>query len=375
MKILLVTPYYYPKIGGLENYARQLALSLQRREGVEIVVVTSNDSGNNNVVEEIDGIKVYRLRRWFKVSNTPVNPLWVFGIKRIIHREQPDIIHAHTPVPAMADAAALASGNIPFVITYHAATLEKAGSKALALLTRIYQVFELFTLHRALIIFAVSDYVKQQLPSRMQSKVIVVPNAVWADQIVAREQPTKEQFIFIGSLDETHSWKGLSETIRAIREYKNRFKTEPQLIVVGDGNSRHKYEQLTNELDLRQNVIFVGTQTGKSKDDLLSASLALIAYPTSGNDAFPTVFLEAWSRGVPVITAAIGPIPSLVDDEINGYLVAPNNPGALADTMHKVLNNNRQRGQVAQYSAKLVKTNYTWERQASSMAKHLGALL
>ena len=64
MKIALLTPYYHPKIGGLEQYARQLALALQRKHGCEIVVITSG--GRRTVVEKVDGMLFYRSVVWFK---------------------------------------------------------------------------------------------------------------------------------------------------------------------------------------------------------------------------------------------------------------------------------------------------------------------
>src|SRR3989344_8783646 len=109
-KIMFVTPYFYPKIGGLENYAYNIAKGLKKKYDWEVVVVTSNHEQPHKYKEEkIDGMKVYRLPRWFKVSNTPINPMWYFMIKKIIKKERPNIINAHTPVPFMADMAAMAA--------------------------------------------------------------------------------------------------------------------------------------------------------------------------------------------------------------------------------------------------------------------------
>src|SRR2546430_400729 len=105
MKLMVVTPYYHPKIGGLENYARQLGIALKENEKWEVVVATSNHEGRASRIDSVDGMKVYRLGTWFKLSNTPVNPLWPLMMRRVIKAEKPDIILAHTPVPSMADAA------------------------------------------------------------------------------------------------------------------------------------------------------------------------------------------------------------------------------------------------------------------------------
>ena len=113
MKAIVVTPYYSPKVGGLEIYAQQLNVALKKRQQWDIIVVTSNHTGAKTIVETVDGITVYRLGRLLKFSNTPLNPLWPFMMKRIFAAEKPDVILAHTPVPSLADAARIAAGNIP----------------------------------------------------------------------------------------------------------------------------------------------------------------------------------------------------------------------------------------------------------------------
>src|SRR3989338_4119208 len=117
-KLLMVTPYFYPKIGGLENYAFNISKGLKEKYNWEIVVITSNHENTGYQEETINGIKIYRLPRWFKVSNTPINPMWYWQIKDIIKKENPNVINAHSPVPFIADMAAKAAKSlgIPFVL-------------------------------------------------------------------------------------------------------------------------------------------------------------------------------------------------------------------------------------------------------------------
>ena len=212
MKLLVAAPYYHPKLGGLENFARQLNIALNTQEGWEVVVVTSNHEGKQTVVDTVDDMKVYRLGTLLKFSNTPLSPLWPFQMRGVIRREKPDLIIAHSPVPSMADAAALAAGRTPLVVTYHAATLMK-GDPIFDTIVRVYRLYEQLTFSRARRIFAVSEYVKEGLSKRLQRKTEVVPNAVWEGDITTRKQPTANEVLFIGSLERTHAWKGLDQII------------------------------------------------------------------------------------------------------------------------------------------------------------------
>jgi rhamnosyl/mannosyltransferase len=351
-------------------YARELGIALRNLEGWEIIVVTANDKGRRDVVAYVDGMKVWRLGTWCKLSNTPLNPLWPFKIRGIIRRERPDLILAHTPVPSMADAAALVAGQTPFVLAYHAATLIKVGSPLFNGLARAYQVYERITLFRADRILAVSDYVRQQLPDRVRRKASVLPNAVWEKDICSRDQPADANFLFVNSLDRTHAWKGLDLIMRAMVRYRHEYGDSATLTVLGDGSNRSHYEAGAKTLGLAGTVSFCGWQTGEAKEEAFRRATALVMYPTTANDAFPTVMLEAWARGVPVVAARIGALPSLIDDQQDGFLVDPYDPNALADVLHRVAKKCPvERDRIARTAARRTRELYTWERQAREFAR------
>lgn len=370
MKAIVVTPYYHPKIGGLEVYARQLGIALKDLKKWEIVVVTSNHDSKETIEGTVDGMKVYRLTPLLKFSNTPLNPMWPAMMRRIFKEEEPDVIIVHTPVPSLADAARIAAPKrTPFVVVYHAATLLKGDSIVFDTIARAYQTYERLLLGRADLICAVSDYVKKQFPKKYQAKTKVVTNAVWERDIVARRQPTRANFLFVGSLDRTHGWKGLRLIIEAIALVRDRYGDRATLTVMGDGNDRAAYEAFARELGIASHVTFLGNKTGEEKDEAFRKAMALVAYPTSANDAFPTVMLEAWARDVPVVAAKIGPLPSLVKNGKDGYIVRPHDVKALAQTLHKVIATpSAERKSIARAAADNVRNNHTWEKQADTLA-------
>ncbi|HSX32751.1 MAG TPA: glycosyltransferase family 4 protein [Candidatus Saccharimonadales bacterium] len=376
MKLMMVTPYYYPKHGGLEEFARNLGLALAQLQHWDVVVVTSNHEGRRTTTETLDGMTIHRLGRWFKLSNTPLNPLWPFIMRGLIRREKPDLIIAHTPVPSLADAVALAAGRTPLIITYHASTLRKGDVPLFNALATLYGWYERLTLGRALRIFAVSEYVRTQLPSRFQQKTVVLPNAVWQREIAPRtSEPKNPNFLFVGSLERTHAWKGLAQIIDAVAIYKDQHGAG-HLTVMGDGSARAAYEAQVEKLGLQREVTFLGAQRGEAKDQSYAAASALIVYPTTANDAFPTVMLEAWARGVPVLAAAIGPIPSLIEDGQTGMLIEAQKPEALVAAMHDFVQQTpAARQAMARTAAARTQAAYTWERQATAVAEITKELL
>src|SRR5258708_1087947 len=119
MKILVVIPYFYPSVGGLQNYALFISKGLQQL-GHEIIIITANHTEKKYIIETNKNLKIYRLVIDWKISNTPIGFRWFGDIERIIKDEKPDVINAHTPVPYISDIAAIVAkkNNIPFVLTY-----------------------------------------------------------------------------------------------------------------------------------------------------------------------------------------------------------------------------------------------------------------
>jgi rhamnosyl/mannosyltransferase len=375
MKALVVVPYYHPYVGGLEIYARQLNIALHTLQGVDVVVVTSGEQRGVQT-DEVDGLKIYRLGRWVKLSNTPFNPLWTRQIKRLLAAEKPDVILAHAPVPSMAAAASRAKGKTPFIVIYHAATLYKKGALLFNAAAWIYQVLGRRLMRRADRIFAVSQFVKDCLDPGLQAKTSVVPNAVWEREIVISPQASDNNFIFIGSLKSSHSWKGLSLILQAVARYVHTIGEDISLTVLGDGDMRQEYERQAEHLGIAGRVDFRGTVVGEAKDKAIKDARALLVYPTTANDAFPTVILEAWARHTPVIAAAIGPMPSLVNNGQDGILCPAEQPDKLARALEGVAKMSAAtREKMADAAAERTRQNYTWEQQAKVVRDRIGELL
>ena len=369
MKVMLVTPYFAPKIGGLENYALELAKNL-RASGFDVFVVTSNHLGKGRHEDLVEGLRVIRIPIWRVVSNTPINPLWYWQLKRIIRDEQPDIINTHAPVPGLADMAIRAAGKIPTTLTYHAATLRKEGPLPMQLLTRVVEQIQKKTFKRATSVVAVSSYVKENLPKQVQHKTEVIHNAI--DPAIIPKKTIKRhhnRLIFVGSLDRTHAWKGLDETLQAIRLVHKKQPTV-ELHVLGDGNGRSQYEARAAELGISKQVIFHGFVQGDDKYKLIKSSALLIAYPTTTNDAFPTVFPEAWASKTPIIAANIGALGSLITDGEDGMLVPPHKPQSLANSIIKALDSPSVLKRLATNGRRRVTTSLTWDIVAEQTAQH-----
>ncbi len=96
--------------------------------------------------------------------------------------------------------------------------------------------------------------------------------------------------------------------------------------IVGDGPMRPAVETAVTEAGLRDRVRFLGLR--KDIAAVLSASDVLVH--SSLREGLPRVVLEALAIGTPVVATAVGGVPDAVTDGVNGLLVRPEDPAALA---------------------------------------------
>ena len=94
MRILHISKYYYPYVGGVENVCKYIA---DNSEGHEVAVVCFNDGHLNNV-GEVDGIKVYRVGAFVTIARQAISLTYFMVLRKVIKRFRPDIIHWHMDI-------------------------------------------------------------------------------------------------------------------------------------------------------------------------------------------------------------------------------------------------------------------------------------
>ncbi|WP_203417500.1 glycosyltransferase family 4 protein [Kineococcus radiotolerans] len=377
-RLLIVSAYFPPAVGGVESYVLGLAKAMSAR-GCRVTVLTTGSLGLKRPAQDaVEGVSVLRLPVLFKVSYTPLHPLWPFWVRQFLAREKFDVINVHTPVPGLADLVA-AQSPVPLVVTYHAASLLKDDARLLNVLISIYGLVERGLLRRADQVLAVSPFVADRLQERSGRTVDVLPNALNGRLVAPVAHRLREQRFtaaFLARLDATHGWKGLSLVLQALDSYRQLYGVlDVDLVVIGDGDSRTRYEREAEALGLERFVTFVGHAEGARKFDLLREAEVMITYPTTANDAFPTVFLEAWASGMAVVSADIGAIPSVVADGETALLARPNSPIELAQTLRRMAEDRGLRERLADHGRARLVDNFTWEAVAASFDHQLDELI
>jgi glycosyltransferase involved in cell wall biosynthesis len=85
-------------------------------------------------------------------------------------------------------------------------------------------------------------------------------------------------------------------------------------------------------------------------------------------DGIPNVLVEAMAAGAPVVATAVSGIPELVTDEVNGLLVAPDDPHALADALIRLHEDRALASRLTDNGRATVEARFDGERLARGLA-------
>ena len=104
-------------------------------------------------------------------------------------------------------------------------------------------------------------------------------------------------------------------------------------------------EQRIRDLQLETRVRLVGS---RPRDEVLRyLAGARAAVLSSAWENLPHAAVEALAVGTPVVATAVGGVPEVVHDDVNGLLVPPNDPAALAAAIRRVLDDSELRDRLA----------------------------
>jgi glycosyltransferase involved in cell wall biosynthesis len=126
------------------------------------------------------------------------------------------------------------------------------------------------------------------------------------------------------------AWSGVDELLAAILPWE-----DVGLLIVGDGPQRATLESLARRLRLEQRVHFSGRLDRPALLAGLRAADLYVYNATWGG--LPHILFEAWAAGVPVVATAIGGIPEIITDRVNGRWVPVGDRAALRQTIRELL--------------------------------------
>lgn len=265
MKILISSHSFYPNVGGIEAVSSILAHEFVT-QGHEVKIITQTlatdlASFPFEVIRQPKKYQLFKLLSWCDVffhNNIGLQTLWPLFL---IHK--------------------------PWVVAHHTWIARTDGSLG-------WQDYLKYFLLR----FATSISISQVIADRLSTPSIIIGNPYNDDLFYQMPEISREKaLVFLGRLV---SDKGVGLLITALGQLKKNYDLTPALTIIGTGPEEKLLHELAKDLDVFNQVNFIGTKTGTDLAQLLNAHQVMVV-PSLWLEPFGIVALEGIACGCVVV--------------------------------------------------------------------------
>jgi D-inositol-3-phosphate glycosyltransferase len=291
------------------------------------------------------------------------------------------LIHTHYWLSAWVGLQLRRHSNIQLVHTYHslgAVKYQTTQQRPAIAQTRL--AIEKQILEQADCIVATSPQEQQMLRELVSSDgcIEIIPCGTDISNFRVLPKPearaklgldlNEQVVLYVGRFDPR---KGIETLVQAFAQLQKRYAEDgvphssTRLVIVGgseqgrtDGYERERIEQLVYSLDIGDQTLFAG-QVGHDRLPLYYAAADVCVVP-SHYEPFGLVAIEAMACGTPVIASEVGGLKFTVIPDETGLLVPPQNVGAFATAIDRILSNEVWAHKLRKQAVSRVQQTFSW---------------
>lgn len=188
----------------------------------------------------------------------------------------------------------------------------------------------------ARLLVAVNEHLFDMFPPSQAPKVVAPQTLIQPEDIVVRDTACTGLEAVVLVATRLIESKGIQHLIAAVARL--RASGMPvRLQIAGSGDYEARLKELAAEASLGEMVSFLGGLPPGEGLWRLYRAADLVVLPSLGHyEGTPRMIIEAWAAGAPVVATKVGGIPKMVQDEVNGLLVAPADEAGLAHAIERV---------------------------------------
>ena len=336
--------------GGGAVRARELYRRLRGR--VDVTIVTGNFPGARN--ETIDGIPYLRLgaKRPYAWSRLTFGRAATKMLRTASYDAAIFDFSGYSPV--------FLPRNRPTGVTVHHTSSPTARHRWGSVLTIALSKVEQSMMRRAKRASATSLASRQTIESVAPGLPIDMVAAGVPEELFTLERQPKDFLLYFGRLDVFH--KGLDTLLEAIAILA-RERPGIEIRIAGRGKDAERLKTLASALGVEKNVRLLGAVSDAERNTLFAE--AAVQLMPSRFEGFGLAAAEAMAAGVPLVAAAAGSLPEVVDAPRGGVLVPPGDAKALATATAQLLDDPAARDELSS-SARQSARRFSWDAVANA---------
>ena len=356
----------YSHFGGSGVVATELGLALARR-GYEVHFIAHRLPFRLRTFET--GVYFHEVApaSYPVFEQAPSNLALATKMVEVAENYSLDVLHVHYALPFAASAylarQLLKPRQLGVVTTLHGTDITVVGIEP-----AYYRITQ-FSIQSSDRITAVSQFLKDRAEASfgITRPIDVIYNFVDPKVFIPRRRtavrlvPPHSRVLMHAS--NFRPVKNIPTVIQVFAEVRKRLAAK--LIMVGDGPEKPAAEQLTRELGIDRDVLFLGNQD--CMEELLpQADVFLLP---SSSESFGLVALEAMSAEVPVVASNAGGLPEVVEHGQTGYLHDPTHAAGFVASVLKLLGNEGQRRAMGRRGRKRAREKFSTDEMVDRYIK------
>ncbi len=408
LRICMIAFQFFPVVGGAEARAMKQAYQL-RELGHEVIIVTLRHQKKWNKLEDMDGIKVIRLggiytrQRTLRLGRLGHFPIDLLTFVKLWHlRDHYDIIHSQQ-LSTLSGSATLISKltGKPHIISIASAgpgreqTKEDAILMADTLVDKLSDTSFLKITYDDIVasgfsglketaiggglileLIRKSEAFYHILSSRSRAyltsngfpanRIVRIPNGIDTSKMYPKPEMrpnpagAERDIVCVARLSFPkgidvllHGWYRM---MREPAEWRSQLK--PRLLIAGAGELQDLMERIARELEIEDSVVFLGLV--KDVVPLVQGAWGFVL--PSRWEGMPNALLEAMACEVPCISTRVSGSEDIIEDGVNGLMVEPEQPAALAVALRRIIEDTELAQQLAQNGLETIKRDYQLSR-------------
>ena len=275
-----------------------------------------------------------------------------FKLRQIIKKENIDIVHARSRVPALSGYFAARATHRKFITTAH-------GQYKKHLISRV--------MGWGKIVIAANDTMARHMKDNFgvaSRKIAIVPRGVDLDKFSFVPPSEKESKVFrIGMVSRFTPLKGHLDFLKAA-SYVSRKVHNLEIVLMGDrGSAKREYIDKI-DLAVRRLMIDKIVRFESSEKDVAEVmrGLDVVVSANREQEAFGRTVIEAQARGVPVVATRVGGVMETIADGETGLLCEPGDPSDMAEKILRFAADKGLREKAAAGARRQVEENFSLKR-------------
>ncbi|GAB5492142.1 MAG: hypothetical protein Phog2KO_23570 [Phototrophicaceae bacterium] len=325
--------YSTPNLGGAELYAMNLLKVL--KDDVQFTVVSpensfvgqrARDLGHKSF-ETVISYPKYDVSDYIQSANK---------VAQELKSQTFDLIYTHHLPAAMIGQILSNLWDVPLLLTIDSPYLRPA-----------YEDFmRLVPCYIMSASYSGYDYILENNLS-IEDRVFVVQPGIDLEEFHTQQSKTRTQAFrrfelekkpVIGIVARLVKDKGVDHAIHAAHHMKMKGNLSAKVLIAGDGAERETLENLVDDLNMREDICFMGQLQPEEMPDFYQMMDVYVL--ATNREGCPISILEAMSSGVPVIATSVGDVPFLVHSGQNGYTIDEPDSQQIANLLNYILQSN-----------------------------------